>query len=177
MATGDSQARYGREMLDSPPPKPRLRTLSGADRGASKPPATPSDSSLVLNSPEGEVTDVDPSESSELDSHPVVQGFEYAGKAFLYLEMLGTVMPNTMLVVQDFVANLKIMVAQEAAAMLSGSADPSLGGVGGAGLAGAPPLGPAGGQPMSGLQMLAGGGAGMGGPASQPVAPSPGMPM
>lgn len=134
-----------------------------------------------ISTPEGESIDPYLDETSELDSHPVVQAFEHLGMAKAHLEVLGTLMPATMLVVQDLITLLMQIVPQQAAAMVSGTAmSPAMGAGTG------PPLA-AGGPPMMGLQQLAGqppvgapmqgGMGGGGGMPAMPATPGAGLGM
>lgn len=150
----DRNAKRGSERVGS---KSKLTSLAGTGY----PPSTPDDDDIA--SPEGEFGDVDYDEGNELDDHPVVQAFEHYGQAKAHLQIVGTLMPQVMLVVQDLVTLLDQLIPQQAAAMLSGSAmDPAMG-MAGTGMA--PGVG---GPQMSGLQQLAG---------QPPAGPAPAGPM
>jgi hypothetical protein len=175
-------ASAGRDVLDAPPRHGRLRnkpqsalgSLAGrGDRTASSTaPITPSDSddsdSDLINSPDGEMGEIDPSESSELDLHPVVQMFDHYAQARGHLAIVNTLADGQLAPVQDLLVLLDQMIPQLGAAMLSGGAL----GLGGPGMAGTSPLAAgSGGPPMMGLQQLAGGG--VGGPPPMGMVPPP----
>lgn len=171
----------GRDMLDEPPRKPRLRSRASggalsalAGSQGEPPPVTPGDADEDINSPDGELTESDPSQASDLDSHPVVQAFDHAAQAFGHLEIVGTIMPQLLMPVQDLITLIKQMLPEAAAAMLSGS---PLGGAPSASpMAGAPsPLSAGGPSPMGLQQLAGGGGAGMmgGGGMGAPAAMTP----
>lgn len=174
MATAGSGSgnnfQLGRDQLDAPPPRGRLRNDPSEPRSAVR------GSRLAAlareNSPEGELAEPALDGASELDSHPVVQGFDTWQQARGYLQQLGTHMPAVLTLVTDFITTLDQLVPQAGAAMLSGGA---LGMGAGLSPAGAPMGQPsAGGPPMMGLQQLAGVGAGMG-MGSGPMPMTPGM--
>lgn len=168
--------QLGRDQLDAPPPRGRIRNDPSEPRSLSR------GSQLAAlareNSPEGEMAEPELDGASELDMHPVVQAFDTYQQARGYLQQLGTHMPAVLTLVTDFITTLDQMVPQAGAAMLSGGA---LGMGAGLSPAGAPMGQPAaGGPPMMGLQQLAGMGAGMAGGAGagMPMGPmTPGMGM
>lgn len=150
----------GRDVLDAPPKHPRMRNAPRLSALAG-----------TANSPDGEFEEPSLDESTDLDSHPVVQAFDYYQQARGYLQLVGTKMPAVLALVTDFITTLDQLVPQAGAAMLSGGA---LGM--GASSAGAPaPMSAAGGPPMMGLGQLAGTGAGAMG--AQPATPPMGMGM
>lgn len=178
MASSDAVTpTTGRDVLDAPPRKPRLRNsprpvdarstsklraLSGG-LGADD---DDGDDTLI-NSPDGQMSEMDGMEATELDTHPIVQAFDHFGQALSHLEIMDTLMGgNVMLVVSDLITLLKQLVPQQAAAMLSGNAL-GLGPTSGAGMLGAY----AGTPPQAGLGALSGIAAGGMGAGSQQAPP------
>lgn len=179
-ASGSSATgpKFGRDVLDGPPPRGRLRNapksrsplrvLAGGKSSDSGEPDEDDATARDENSPEGEGPEVNgEDESHDLDTHPVVQAFDHYGQAKGHLQIVGTLMGGEVLApIQDLITNLDQLIPQRGAAMLSGNAIGATSGPPGAGtpsplaaLAGPPNVGPMGGV---------GGGVGAGGPIMGP---------
>lgn len=179
MAT-EANFQLGRDQLDAPPPRGRIRNDPSEPRSGVR--GSKLASLARENSPEGDMAEPMLDGASELDSHPVVQAFDYYQQARAYLQLLGTQMPPVLTLVQDFITTLDQLVPQAGAAMLSGGVLGMTMGAPSAGASMTQPSQPAaGGPPMMGLQQLAGMGMGMGagamGGGQMPMTPGMGMGM
>ena len=170
--------KFGRDILDGPPPRGKLRNapksksarsplrVLAGDHGE----PDEDDSSVTArdeNSPEGEGPEVNgEDESHDLDTHPVVQAFDHYGQAKGHLQIVGTLMGGEVLApIQDLITNLDQLIPQRGAAMLSGNAIGATSGPPGAGTS---PLAALAGPPSAGPMAGVGGGVGAGGPIMGP---------